>query len=174
MEYLISEDYLAHYGRSKRDGAPHGSGRYPLGSGENPQAAPARYAKTAKASNAAGGTAESGKSAKQKKVRYNKKKFNKDVEDVIAKTKQEAEAKSQAEYDKILAYMDKNNIDYEDLEVSRKYLTPSKAKQVDVINKMFEDAAEKEEQYYQEAGEKGLEYLFSKYGEKTVKKHLDV
>ena len=29
-------DYLAHEGRSKRDGAPVGSGRYPLGSGENP------------------------------------------------------------------------------------------------------------------------------------------
>lgn len=30
------EDYLAHEGRSKRDGAPIGSGRYPLGSGDNP------------------------------------------------------------------------------------------------------------------------------------------
>ena len=38
MEF-ISEDYLAHYGRSKRDGAKKGSGRYPLGSGENPRAA---------------------------------------------------------------------------------------------------------------------------------------
>ena len=39
--YLLSEfeddgDYLAHEGRSKKDGAPIGSGRYPLGSGENP------------------------------------------------------------------------------------------------------------------------------------------
>lgn len=34
---LISEqDWLAHEGRSKRDGAPVGSGRYPLGSGEDP------------------------------------------------------------------------------------------------------------------------------------------
>lgn len=34
---LVSEtDWLAHEGRSKRDGAPVGSGRYPLGSGENP------------------------------------------------------------------------------------------------------------------------------------------
>ena len=34
---LVSEnDWLAHEGRSKRDGAPIGSGRYPLGSGENP------------------------------------------------------------------------------------------------------------------------------------------
>ena len=33
----ISEtDWLAHEGKSKRDGAPIGSGRYPLGSGENP------------------------------------------------------------------------------------------------------------------------------------------
>ena len=33
----ISEDeYLAHEGRSKEDGAPVGSGRYPLGSGTNP------------------------------------------------------------------------------------------------------------------------------------------
>ena len=39
MNPFFSEDYLAHYGRSKRDGAPHGSGRYPLGSGENPRAA---------------------------------------------------------------------------------------------------------------------------------------
>ena len=29
-------EYLMHYGRSKRDGAPIGSGRYPLGSGEEP------------------------------------------------------------------------------------------------------------------------------------------
>ena len=35
---FFSEDYLAHYGRSKRDGAPHGSGRYPLGSGARPRA----------------------------------------------------------------------------------------------------------------------------------------
>ena len=34
---LVNEtDWLAHEGRSKRDGAPVGSGRYPLGSGENP------------------------------------------------------------------------------------------------------------------------------------------
>lgn len=33
----VSEtDWLAHIGRSKRDGAPVGSGRYPLGSGDNP------------------------------------------------------------------------------------------------------------------------------------------
>lgn len=33
----VSEtDWLAHEGRSKTDGAPVGSGRYPLGSGENP------------------------------------------------------------------------------------------------------------------------------------------
>ena len=31
------ELYLMHYGRGKEDGAPgRGSGRYPLGSGENP------------------------------------------------------------------------------------------------------------------------------------------
>lgn len=29
-------EYLAHYGRSRTDGAPIGSGRYPLGSGDNP------------------------------------------------------------------------------------------------------------------------------------------
>ena len=35
--YVVSdEDYLMHIGRSKNDGAPVGSGRYPLGSGENP------------------------------------------------------------------------------------------------------------------------------------------
>lgn len=37
--YLLSEfedDYLAHEGRSKMDGAPVGSGRYPLGSGKTP------------------------------------------------------------------------------------------------------------------------------------------
>lgn len=37
--YLFSEfedDYLAHEGRSKLDGAPIGSGRYPLGSGDYP------------------------------------------------------------------------------------------------------------------------------------------
>ena len=35
--FLVSEEnYLAHEGRSKKDGAPVGSGRYPLGSGENP------------------------------------------------------------------------------------------------------------------------------------------
>lgn len=34
---LVAEsDWLAHEGRSKKDGAPIGSGRYPLGSGENP------------------------------------------------------------------------------------------------------------------------------------------
>lgn len=31
-------DSLAHYGRSKRDGAKKGSGRYPLGSGKDPRA----------------------------------------------------------------------------------------------------------------------------------------
>ena len=30
------DNYLSHEGRSKKDGAPVGSGRYPLGSGENP------------------------------------------------------------------------------------------------------------------------------------------
>lgn len=30
------DDFLAHYGRSRTDGAPVGSGRYPLGSGEDP------------------------------------------------------------------------------------------------------------------------------------------
>lgn len=33
---VSEEDYLMHSGRSKKDGAPVGSGRYPLGSGENP------------------------------------------------------------------------------------------------------------------------------------------
>lgn len=28
-------DYISHYGVSKMNGAPHGSGRYPLGSGED-------------------------------------------------------------------------------------------------------------------------------------------
>ena len=32
----MSEAYLEHYGRSKQDGAPVGSGRYPWGSGEDP------------------------------------------------------------------------------------------------------------------------------------------
>lgn len=37
MMFRISEDdWLAHEGRSKTDGAPVGSGRYPLGSGERP------------------------------------------------------------------------------------------------------------------------------------------
>lgn len=35
--FVVSDsDYLMHIGRSKNDGAPIGSGRYPLGSGENP------------------------------------------------------------------------------------------------------------------------------------------
>jgi hypothetical protein len=35
--FLVSEgDYLAHIGRSKLDGAPVGSGRYPYGSGDQP------------------------------------------------------------------------------------------------------------------------------------------
>ena len=33
---IFLDDYLRHEGVSKRDGAPIGSGRYPLGSGENP------------------------------------------------------------------------------------------------------------------------------------------
>lgn len=33
---VSEEDYLAHVGRSKKDGAPVGSGRYPLGSGDQP------------------------------------------------------------------------------------------------------------------------------------------
>ena len=33
---VSQEDYLMHEGRSKLDGAPVGSGRYPLGSGDNP------------------------------------------------------------------------------------------------------------------------------------------
>lgn len=37
MQYpFFSEDYLAHYGRSKLNGAKVGSGRYRLGSGEDP------------------------------------------------------------------------------------------------------------------------------------------
>lgn len=34
-----SMDELWHFGRSKLDGAPNGSGRYPLGSGKNPRRA---------------------------------------------------------------------------------------------------------------------------------------
>lgn len=33
---IPEDDYIAHIGRSKKDGAPVGSGRYPLGSGEQP------------------------------------------------------------------------------------------------------------------------------------------
>ena len=33
---IPNDNALMHYGRSKRDGAPKGSGRYPWGSGENP------------------------------------------------------------------------------------------------------------------------------------------
>lgn len=33
---IPNDNYLMHYGRSKLDGAPKGSGRYPLGSGDNP------------------------------------------------------------------------------------------------------------------------------------------
>lgn len=33
---IPEDDYIAHIGRSKEDGAPVGSGRYPLGSGEQP------------------------------------------------------------------------------------------------------------------------------------------
>lgn len=36
MEFEEFEDFLMHEGRSKDDGAPFGSGRYPKGSGENP------------------------------------------------------------------------------------------------------------------------------------------
>lgn len=36
------DDYLAHVGRSKLDGAPIGSGRYRIGSGENPRAGKTR------------------------------------------------------------------------------------------------------------------------------------
>lgn len=36
MDFEEFEDFLMHEGRSKKDGAPVGSGRYPLGSGENP------------------------------------------------------------------------------------------------------------------------------------------
>ncbi len=34
---MYYNDELFHYGRSKRDGAKRGSGRYPLGSGKNPR-----------------------------------------------------------------------------------------------------------------------------------------
>lgn len=36
MTVVPEQDWLAHEGRSKKEGAPIGSGRYPLGSGENP------------------------------------------------------------------------------------------------------------------------------------------
>lgn len=36
MPFVSETDWLAHEGRSKKEGAPIGSGRYPLGSGENP------------------------------------------------------------------------------------------------------------------------------------------
>ena len=39
------EDTIAHIGRSKLDGAPKGSGRYPLGSGEDPRALKKKGAK---------------------------------------------------------------------------------------------------------------------------------
>lgn len=35
-EIALQEKGLYHIGRSRRDGAPHGSGRYPLGSGDRP------------------------------------------------------------------------------------------------------------------------------------------
>lgn len=38
MDTYVFTDELYHYGRSKRDGAKIGSGRYHLGSGENPRA----------------------------------------------------------------------------------------------------------------------------------------
>ena len=41
------ENELWHFGRSKRNGAKIGSGRYPLGSGENPRAARRRSTMTA-------------------------------------------------------------------------------------------------------------------------------
>lgn len=34
--YKPTPSFIANYGRSKADGAPHGSGRYPLGSGKDP------------------------------------------------------------------------------------------------------------------------------------------
>lgn len=39
----VSDEILMHYGVSKRDGAPVGSGRYPLGSGENRYQRPADF-----------------------------------------------------------------------------------------------------------------------------------
>lgn len=36
MFYISEDDYLMHSGKSKKDGAPVGSGRYPLGSGDRP------------------------------------------------------------------------------------------------------------------------------------------
>lgn len=36
MIYISEEEYLMHHGVSKRDGAPIGSGRHPLGSGQRP------------------------------------------------------------------------------------------------------------------------------------------
>lgn len=35
-EFTEYQEYLEHYGRSRKDGAPIGSGRYPLGSGDEP------------------------------------------------------------------------------------------------------------------------------------------
>lgn len=42
MNY-VTDDILAHVGVSKLDGAPIGSGRYPLGSGENPYQHPSEF-----------------------------------------------------------------------------------------------------------------------------------
>lgn len=36
MKRFKKDNFLMHYGRSKKDGAPVGSGRYPLGSGDDP------------------------------------------------------------------------------------------------------------------------------------------
>ena len=36
MKRIMKDNFLMHYGRSKKDGAPVGSGRYPLGSGDDP------------------------------------------------------------------------------------------------------------------------------------------
>ena len=65
---FISDDaYLAHYGRSKRDGAPHGSGRYPLGSGEEP------YQNTAKDMRAAKREEKREAKAQRKQEKYEEK-----------------------------------------------------------------------------------------------------
>lgn len=118
-EIALQEKGLYHIGRSKRDGAPHGSGRYPLGSGDRPN----QYKEEAKAEQyrqreigkiekrQAKAAAKSEKRSTRLASKYTKAKINGASNEKLSKiaTKYQQE-KARARFDSFMAEQEKKAI----------------------------------------------------------------